>query len=442
MERATLREYLSTLRAGADRPVVARRYLGAWVVLLTALVPGLGSYYEKPEIGLFAWGVGTTDGNTYMGVNYHVYHVAAERAVAGESFYDVAPEPAGETLVYLYPPVTTFAFAPFTPVDWTTGYTLLTLVTVLASILGTALLVQYIEELGYPLGWVDVGLVFSLFVLSIHVAATVFFGNVNVLLGVAFVVGFWALARDRETLAGVAFALAALFKLFPALVGLWLLRDRRWVATGVAIGTGLAGVLVGILAFGPGTTVHYFTEVLQGRTDSGMFVGGYPADGRFYVTLQRPLSHIVWTVWPDAPAAVLPVASAAVCGVLLAYFYRFVETTRERLMAMLATVIVTLVLFPGFRLYAPLLFLPLVALLYSWDGGPGRRMFLAGGVLFSVVARPMHVLSVAESLGPLEGVVVAVGTVATIQLYAFALMLGGCVWHLRGTTIEERQLQD
>lgn len=411
----------------ADRPLVARSYLGAWLVLVAALPWGLYRYYSN---GVVPLDVGESVSGAYMGVNFHVYHATAERVLAGDPIYGITPEPAAANFVYLYPPVTVPSFVPFTLVDWTTGYIVFTGLNVLAGVVGTVLIVRYVESLGVPLGWLDVGLVFGLWTLSIHASATVFFGNINLLLGLAFAVGFWALGTDRNVTAGVSFAVAALFKLFPALVGLWLLRDRRWLATGSAVLTGVGGLAAGVSLFGFEPTWEFFTAVLPGRTDGPLFVGGYPAGGAFYVTVQRPLSHLIWTLWPDAPYAVLPVSGAALCGVVLAFFYRHTRTDRERLMAMFATVVVSLVVIPSFRLYAPLLFVPLVALLYTWQGGPGRRLFVLGGVLFSVVAQPEHVLTAAEYLGPLSGPVATVGSAVTVQLLAYALMLGACGWHL------------
>jgi len=412
------------------RPLVASRYVGPWLVLLAALPVGLYRYYTNPDIGLFSWRVGESTAGAYMGVNYHVYHVAAEQALAGEPFYGVAPHEATGNFVYLYPPITVPAFFPFTALEWTTGYTVFTVLTVLAGAVATVVIVRYVEGLGVPLGWVDVALVFALFVVSIHVTATIYFGNINVLLGLAFAVGFWALSRQRDALAGAAFAGAALFKLFPALVGLWLLRDRRYTAVATALATGVLGLLAGALLFGLGTTEQFFTSALSGRTDPSAFVGGYPAGGLFYVTVQRPLSHVIWALWPDAPYTVLPISALILCGGVLAYFYREVQTQRERVIAAFVTVVITLLVVPSFRLYAPLVFPPLIALLYTWDDGPGRYLFVAGGVLFSVAFRPSQVIAVTEQAGPFSTVLTAVGTVGTLQLYAYGLMIGACAWHL------------
>lgn len=434
MSLATLRETLPARLAG--RPFVARLYPGAWTVLLVALLFGLGSYHQNQGIGLVTWGVGNTDPANYMGVNYHVYHVAAEHALAGQPFYGVSPETAAGGYTYLYPPISVLVFLPFTLLDWPTGYTLLTVLSLLCGIGGAVLTVRYVEQLGPSLGWIDVLLISSLFSLSIHVSATIFFGNINVFLGVAFVIGFWALAQERSILAGTAFAVPALFKIFPALVGLWLLRQRRWTAIGSAVATGVGGLLAGVVLFGPDLTVEYFTNVLTERSASDAFVGGYPPATDLYITVQRPLSHLLWTVWPDAPYAVLPLSSVVLCGGILAAFYRELSNTRERLFGMFATVTITLVVVPSFRLYAPLLFLPLVALLYTWIGrSRDRILFLVGALLFSVPLRPRTIVPVARELpAGLETIAVALGTVATLQLYGFALMLLGCGWHLRRET--------
>lgn len=422
-----------SLAESTGRPLVARRYLGAWLVLLLPAVIGIVKYYTYPDLGLFTWRVGESTTGAYMGSNFHVYHVAAERALAGQPFYGVSPDPAAPSFVYLYPPVTVAGFLPFAVMDWTTGYLVFTAISLIAGVGASVATVRYVESLGTPLGWVDVALLCALFVLSIHVTATVYFGNINLLLGFAFAAGLLGLRRNREVIAGLAFAIAALLKLFPALIGLWLVCDRRWRAAGAAIGAGSAGLLAGVLLFGVDTTVHFFTSVLPGRSESAAFVGGLSTGGPFYVTVQRPLSHLIWSLWPDAPYAVLPASAALLCGAVLAVFYREVSSQRDRLFAVFATVVVALVAVPSFRLYAPILFLPLVALLYTWTGGPGRRLFLLGALLFSVVARPRHVLRAAEYLGPLEGIVVSIGRVVTLQLLAYGLMLGACAWHRRSS---------
>jgi len=423
-----------TIAALTGRPLVAGRHVGAWLVLGLAIAVGLRTYDNLWMIGPTTWEVGYTYVSNYMGVNFHVYHVAAEQAIAGEPFYGVSPETASDGYVYLYPPITVAAFYPFTVFEWTTGYTVFIGLNVLAALGGTWLTVSYAESHGARLGWLDAALLAGLFVLSTHVVATVLYGNINILLGVVFAAGFWALARNRQVLAGTAVAIAGVFKIFPALVGLWLLRDRRWVAAGTTAAVGAGAILAGLAAFGIDPTVEYFTEVMTDRTDSSLFVGGYPADGLYYVTVQRPLSHWLWLAWPGAPYILLPIASALVCAGVLAYFYRRIETQTERLAAVFATVVVALVVMPSFRLYLTILFAPLAALLYAWHGRSlARYGFVAGGLVLSVTARPGEVIEFAEThLGAIAPVVVQAGGFATLQLYALGLMLGSLALAVHG----------
>lgn len=408
-----------------SRPLVSRRALGAWLVLLATLPFGLRSYHRSDRIGIGTWNPGEL-----MGVNYRTYHYAAERARDGQPFYDAPPPDTYSWAVYLYPPGTLPGFYPFSVFDWTTGYAALTLLSVLAAGAATWLLVRHVESLGPQLGWVDVGLVFVVFLLSTHAFGTIFFGNINILLALGLVVGLWALARERESLAGASFALTALFKLFPALIGLWLLRTRRWRATAAAILTGLGGLLLGVLLYGLEPTRYYFTEVVTGRSEAELFVGGYPVGSTFYVTIQRPVSHVVAAVWPSAPYLVIVGVSVLVCAGVLAYFYRDLETELDRQMAVFATVVVMVVIVPSLHWYLVFLFVPMVILLYLWREGPGRYLFLAGGVLSSVTgttADTLHYLGKAPDL--LESVGRPIAIAATPHMYGILLMLVACGWH-------------
>lgn len=407
------------------RPIFARPYVGAWLVLLATLPLGLRAYRDNHRIGLFTW-----EPSSKMGVNSHTYHYAAELAMAGESFYDVAPPGTFDWAIYLYPPVTVLGYYPLTLVEWTTAYAIVTVLSVLASIPATVLIVAYVEDFGVQLGWVDGVLIYAAFLLSTHGFGTIYFGNINLLLTLSITLGFWALARKRETLAGVSFGLAAIYKVFPAVIGLWLLRTRRWRAAAAAIGTGVVGLLAGALLFGFRTTLYFFTDVLSGRGGSRAFIGGYPVDGTYYLTIQQPLSHWLYLVWPSAPYMVLVAIALLVAGGTLAFFYRSIETPLDRLMAIFVTLVVMIVVFPALRWYIVLLYLPLVGLLYVWDGGPGRLAFLAGGVLMSITYSSRDVVELFEELPwPLDIIWFDIGAFAVPPMYGLGLMVAACAWY-------------
>ena len=410
-----------------SRPLVVRPVIGAWLVFGYALYRGYDSYDRNfnPELTALSWDPGPN-----VGSNFRTYRHAAELALSGEPFYNVAPPALDQWAVYLYPPITVVTFYPVTALEWLTGYGLLVALNLLAGLAAAMLIVRFIEARGRGVGWLDLGLIFAVFALSPFSWGTIYYGNINLLLALAFVVGFLALWTDHETLAGTAFALAALWKLFPALVGFWLLRQRAWRAIGAAIAVGGGGVVAGIVLFGWRTTHIFITEVVFGRADTARFVGGYPGDGRYFVTIQRPLSHVIWNVWPNAPRAILVPTAVLVAIGILGLFYVRLDTGQDHLFAIFATVAITVTLMPSQQWYLVMLFFPMIPLLYLWDG-PGQYAFVLGAVVLFFNERPGSMIEWLGETGvpaAIEWAGIGIFTFATVQLYAIGLMAGACLW--------------
>ena len=407
------------------RPLVGRRRWGVWAVMLFAICWGYAAYdrdFDPDWLGL-GWNPG---GN--VGANLRTYRYTAKLAREGQSFYEVAPPGLEEWAVYLYPPVTVVAYYPFTLLEWMHGYWLVVCLNGIAGLLVAGAIVRYVDGADRRLGWLDVGLVTGLVLVSPFTFGTIYYGNINLLVALAFVVGLLSLERDRPVVSGTAFGLAALFKLFPALVGAWLLRRRSWrtIASATAVGSG--GLLAGLAVYGWEPTATFFAEVLVDRAETANFVGGYPAGGTYYVTVQRPLSHLLWGVFPNAPSELLTPLALLVSAGVLAVFYTDVETLQDRLVAIFATLVVTVTVFPALQWYLVLLFFPMVPLWYVWDG-PGRLLFLAGGAVMFANAFPGGLVERVREYGLpqlLEFVLVNVFTFATVQLYGIAVMLTAC----------------
>ncbi len=404
------------------RPLVNHSEKGARAVMLFAIWWGYRAYDRNfnPEWFGWAWNPG---GN--VGANFRTYQYAAELALEGQSFYGVAPPGLAEWAVYLYPPITVTAYYPFTGLEWMTGYWLLVGLNALAGVGVAAAIVRFLDRVDRRLGWVDVALIVGLFLASPFTFGTIYYGNINLLVAAAFVSGFLALDDGRETVAGTAFGLAALFKLFPALVGAWLLRRRSWRSIAAATVVGVGGILAGVVAYGWEPTATFFSDVVVDRTETAAFAGGYPVDSTFYVTFQRPLSHLLWGVFPDAPPELLTPLAALLGAAVLAVFYVDVETRQDRLLAIFATLVVTVTVVPALQWYLVLLFFPMVPLWYVWDG-PGRRLFLVGGVVMFANATPGGLVSGIREYGLpnlLESALVSVVTFASVPLYGIAIML-------------------
>ena len=388
-----------------------------WLVLGTAVLlgTGLGAYY------LLAWPV-------KLGLNYRVYDAAARAVLTGTDFYAVTPP--SSRFHYLYPPVTVLAFVPLARLgDWHVGYAVLTLHTVVASGWLTLLLVRYVESTGSRVPRSDRLLIGAYVLVSVHAVPSLAYGQVNHLLVAAFGAGLVWLERDREWLAGVALALPAFVKVFPAAVGLWLLYRRAWRTIVAAVATAGTLTAAGLAAFGPGTYRTYVFDVLLARRDTQAFVGGLHP-GVSYVTLRRPLSVLFPTVDPTWYA----VGAAVLLAPVLAALYWHARTTTDRLVALYATLVAMLLFFPSLLLYYVFLTFPLVVLLYDLPQGWGRRLFVGGTLLatlslsFNAVPRlvallpltPQTATQVAATLRP----VFAFGTPV---LYGCLLSLVGCL---------------
>lgn len=380
-----------------------------------ALGLALGSYYA------LGWTV-------KFGLNYRVYDVAARAALAGENFYAVA---SPEQFYYLYPPATVAAFVPLTWLGaWPVGYGVVTVVSVGVTVALTALTVRYVESLGHSVPTTDRLLVGAYLLVSVHSIPSLVYGQVNHLLVAAFGAGLLWLERDREWAAGVALAIPAFVKVFPAAIGLWLLRTRSWRAVAGAVATGTALSLSGLAVFGVDTYRTYIFDVLLGRRDTDAFVGGLdPAVS--YVTLRRPLS----VAFPAVDPAWYAVGAAAFLAPVLAVCYWRLDTVTDRLVAAYATTVAIILFFPSLLLYYVYLTVPLVVLLYDLPRGWGRRLFVTGTVIANL-SLSFRTVPQVLGLAPLEPATIEAIAAALRPVFAFGTpVLYGCLLTLVGCLV-------
>jgi len=431
---------------GSNRPLVARFYPIPWLLLLVPVVFGMHELQSYFGATLQPLGV---DPARQVGVNYDVYYYAVDALLDGGSIYDVSPPGESEFYQYLYPPITILFFLPTQLVSPTTGYWLFLGVNALVAAALTVFAVRYVEDLGRPLGWIDVVVIFAFCYLSSQMVVNYFFGNVNLLLGAGVAAGIYLLevgeqSPRREAVAGGLFALVALIKVFPALLGLYLLRIRAWWATASAIAVGVGGLLAGELLFaiGPfgwdtgdralgfGMTERWLTEAVFPRSDTDLFVGGIAPDSTFYVTIQRPLSHLIWGVVPGSPEWLAPVlvGGSLAIGLLVAGLaLRRLRHRLDRLIGAFAATAVAVTVMPSLQYYVALTFLPVIVLAYVLDRHPAQIVFLIGGLLLAYAVWPSGVL---EDLSVLPSIVQSlldpIARTATTQLLGLAVMLLAC----------------
>ena len=334
------------------------------ILLLVGCFAGLTTYVmtplERPDQVMLA-----TD----------VYRHAVAAFLEGGALYE-NPPPERPGYNYLYPPITVLAFIPHAIVgSLTTAFLFQTLLNILAA-LGTGLLIfRALERRDLAVTQVDLALIWAFLLLSTYGAIQFLNGQINLWLALALAIGFDAMDRDRERVVGIAFAVAALFKVFPAIVGLWLLRLRAYRAIGAAIATGLGGLLLGALVFGPELTVTYLSDVLLGRFEGATY-DGRPAPDDSVDGIHRQLAAI----WPDG-TRFHSLVGLLVIGALLAGAMIDVRDRVNRDAAALATIVAILLYLPVQPLYFPLITFPLFMLLYTDLPVIPRRLLVLGTLL-------------------------------------------------------------
>lgn len=360
--------------------------------------------------------------SSMVAANYSVYHRAAEVAIAGGDFYAAAP-PAFPSFTYLYPPATVLGYVPLTLVSPRTGFLIHSTVSIGAGLVLAWTATLVIAEAGIDVDRLDVALIGGVCLLSPYVVPTLVFGNVNLLLAAGLAVGFVGLERGRSAPAGVLFGAVASVKIFPALVGAWLLRLRAWGAILAATAMGLGVVLVGIVVFGVEVTQHYLTEVLLGQAEH---TAGVTDPARGFVTLHRPLSLVF-----DRSGLWLVVPSVIVLAPVVGYSYVAIETARDRLIAYFTTVAAVVLAFPSTFTYVPLVYFPFIPLLYILKGR-SRRLFLVGGLVMHLAISLRNdalLLAVGPSMlmDPLMRALTTVLSVGTFPTFGLLVCLGACM---------------
>lgn len=344
-----------------DRRLTARLVLAAGVAL------GLGTATDlllrAPE---------------QVGLASDVYAAAGRALLDGQPVYEAAPA-AHPEYRYLYPPIVALAFLPHGLLGQTGALAIQTGLNVLAG-LGTALVIsRALARRGVGVTRVDFGLLVGTVLLSTHGSGHLINGQTTAWVAFAVAAGLAALDRRREHLAGAAFAGAALIKVFPAAVGLWLLRARARRAVGVALVVGAAGLLAG-LVLGVEQTAAYAEEVLLGRLEDRTF-DGRPEPTDSVGGAQRQVAALLGL---GSPATAL--VAVAVLAPALAAVYAGVDLGDDvdRQAGALATLAVTLLALPLQPRYALVFLYPLAVLLYTLPGGRARTVLLLGTAVSSV----------------------------------------------------------
>ncbi len=420
-----------------------RRFHGSVQVPFTARLPAWPSS-RRPErlalgfgilTGVLAIGLAAVEFSTSPELDYHAYYFAGRAVLAGDPFVGWAIT-EGSFLTekaYVYTPVTAPVFTIYGVfARWQIGY-LLNIGVLFLAFLGIGRLVlRLLDRQGVALERTDRMLIMAFCVVSGHSILGMYRGNVDPLILVALAVGLFAIEDGDEALGGSLWAVAAHFKLFPALLGVWILYRRAYRAIAAAIVVGVGLLLVGVAAFGVGPHREFVSFILYERSRQGAFEGGLDPT-LMWITLRRPLSQVL-----PLSGNQLLIVSLAIIVPFVYLVYRDAETDLDAIVAFFATMVALLItVVPSTLNYVVYLYFPLVGLVYLARDPVAKGLFVAGLLLVSLPLFPQHVELLVGGL-PMEAAIVAtaraVMTYASIPLVGFLLLLGGCIRFVRAPT--------
>ena len=296
----------------------------------------------------------------FVPTDFLTYYHGINNVVQGKQFVGTsAPAPTGP---YVYLPGTVVAFLPLAIMPkWSVAYPFMMIVNVVGGIVLANQTVKIIRSRGIALSSTDTVFVYAAVTFSVPGAVNVLQTQPNLWLAAAVLAGYRYIEMSNEFVGGALFAIPAIFKLWPAFFGLWLLHRREWKALSASIVSGVAALAGSVLLFGINTHIQYFHHILGERSWTDNFAGGL-AVNKGVVTLRRPISIIFPNIDPNIMSLIGFVISGTL---LLAIYYHTATTKKDGLLSLTATLGCVIIAFPSINPYMIFL-IPLgIALLYT-----------------------------------------------------------------------------
>jgi len=355
---------------------------------------------------------------------FDVFYYAAKTSMSGEVRFET-----GHGL-WVYTPVSLLFFYPYALLfDYPTAMIVHQVLSVLVAVGYGVILARFIA-CRTSIDRSDIVLVVGFTSLSVYPIVNVvngsFVGMFTACLGVG-----WVLLEREHIGGGIAWALASLIKVFPALWGIYLLRVKAWRTTVAAILTGTSATLLGVFLFGFDSYIRYFGEAAGDRIRLRRFFQGGASPDNEAMTPVRGLAQLFPSVDPVVWTPVLFVVVVLLTGTV--YYLLSTDTTTERATLLLATIIGIVFFMPTSQdMDTYLVYAPLLTLLYL-EGDPKiHSLYAAGAVLISFNIGRDEVAAVSDLLvspfgGLLQAVADPVLAFAHLPLLGLYLMYTGCL---------------
>jgi len=200
--------------------------------------------------------------------------------------------------VFNYPPMAALLPLPLIPFGYEAGGLIWVIAGAVALVASAFAAVNVTRA---PLGWAGIGIFWLVYAVQPFFVRNMLLGNVNSFVLLIVVAFMWAHSNGYQKSAGLLLGLAIAIKVWPVLIGILLIREKRWLELVSAAGFVAVQGTLAVLWLGP--------AVLPEMMNALRTVVPIPAS-----------AAVLWTTWARATLEWWPVwGSIAVAGLLIAF---------------------------------------------------------------------------------------------------------------------------
>ncbi|MDN5582359.1 MULTISPECIES: glycosyltransferase 87 family protein [unclassified Corynebacterium] len=247
--------------------------------------------------------------------DYDIYRGGGQAVLDGASLYNQSFQAQGITLPFTYPPLSALVFAPLALVSSNLGFTVFTVLSVLALLATTVIVLNALAgEVAGRTGFTVTRrqltlaalLVLPLAVWLWPVTHTLEFGQINVIL--MLMVAADLLLPRTPWPRGMMIGLAAALKLTPAVFGLYLLLRRQWGPAVTSVVSGLGASALAWLVL-PADSRQYWTETISDPSRIGglAYSANQSVRGMIARFTDDPLQTGLWYVFAAVTVVLIAV---------------------------------------------------------------------------------------------------------------------------------------
>ncbi|HUW21389.1 MAG TPA: glycosyltransferase family 87 protein [Candidatus Bathyarchaeia archaeon] len=192
-------------------------------------------------------------------IDFNVYWQAARITVDGGNVYQKLP--TADIPPFNYPPTALIFFSFLLLLPKTVSFWVLLFISLLG-LFGTILLLVrlwFTKKISWP-AFLILG---TLFIQYFPTKFTLTLGQINLVILFLVTFSYILLVRKRDIPAGVLLAAASLIKIFPAVLVLFFIKEKKKKACLAFVATCLLGIILTAIFFKPGLITDYFGRIGQ-----------------------------------------------------------------------------------------------------------------------------------------------------------------------------------